>query len=171
MKIEYTYKLERGIKMKKIWIFIVCSLLLASLQAIGDANDTNCINSEKHQTESTCPQTRETNKCNKFLCTDSDMETIFDEIGLSDSQICTTMKIQEKYEQETISVNDRLLYEENVLNEYIATCADNRDKRNQKKKIKNLKKTRDEICKCYEQQFKTILSKGQKSAYSKYKVH
>lgn len=148
--------------MKKIALYILCVALLASLQAIADTD--NCLKQEK-----ACPQAYETNSCNNFLCTNSDIETIFRETGLSDSQICTARKLQEKYEQETLSVNDRLQYEENVLNEYEATCANRSDIRAQRRKINNLKKTRNDICKCYEKQFKIMLSSAQKREYRKYK--
>ena len=148
--------------MKKIGIFILCAMLLASLQVIAE---DNC----ETKKQNTCPQTYETNKCDKFLCTNSDIETIFQETGLSDSQICTARKLQEKYELETLSVSDRLGYEENVLNEYYATCANNSDIKSQKKKIKNLNKTRKDICKCYEKQFKVMLSDAQRKAYNKYR--
>ena len=147
--------------MKKIGIYIVCVALLASLQALADCGCP--------KEENICPQTYETSTCNKFLCTNSEMEDIFHETGLSDSQICTARKLQEKYELETLSVNDRLQYEENVLNEYLATCANNSDIREQKRKIKNLKKTRNDICKCYEKQFKVMLSTPQRKAYNKYR--
>ncbi len=146
--------------MKKIGIYMVCIALLASLQAFADC---------EFPVKNICPQTYEQNQCDKFLCTNSDIEDIFHETGLSDSQICTARKLQEKYELETLSVNDRLEYEENVLNEYINTCADNNCIREQKKKIKNLKKTRNDICKCYEKQFKVMLSNAQRKAYNKYR--
>ena len=148
--------------MKKIGLYILCNILLASLQAFADSD--NC-NKEKTQ----CPQTYETNPCDKYLCTNSDIETIFRETGLSDSQICTTRKLQEKYEQETLSVNDRLQYEENVLNEYYATGASRCEIRAQKRKINDLKKTRNDICKGYEKQFKVILSDAQRREYRKYR--
>lgn len=141
--------------MKKLAIFVLCTALLASLQVFAQ---TDC---------NECPQTNTTNVCDKFLCTNTDMEKVFDETGLSDSQICTARKLQEKYEQETLSVRDRLLYEENVLNEYNATCADKSDIRAQKKKIKKLNKTHKEICKCYDKQFKVMLSDAQRKAYNK----
>lgn len=146
--------------MKKLGIYIVCVLLLASLEVLAMPG---CVE------ENTCPQTYETNPCSKFLCTNSDIETVFDETGLSESQICTAKKLQEKYELETLSVNDRLMYEENVLNEYIQTCTKNSDIREQRKKIKDLKKTRNDICKCYEKQFKSMLSTPQRKAYNKYR--
>lgn len=148
-------------KITKIGVYFLCILLLSTLQAFAD----NCETENKN----VCPQTYETNSCNKFLCTNSDIEEIFEQTGLSDSQICTARKLQEKYELETLSVNDRLNYEENVLNEYAATCAEGSDIRAQKRKIKNLKKTRNDICKCYEKQFKVILSQGQRKAYNKYR--
>lgn len=147
--------------MKKIGVIILCTILLVSLKAIGEED---CV-----KKETICPQTYETNNCNKFLCSKSDIETIFYETGLSDSQICTARKLQEKYEQETLSVNDRLTYEQNVLNEYYKTCVKNSDIRKQKRKIKNLNKTKKDICKCYEKQFKVMLSDAQRKVYNKYK--
>ena len=41
--------------------------------------------------------------------------------------------------------------------------------RKQNRTIKDLKKKRKEICKCYEKEFKTILSDPQRKAYNKYK--
>ena len=155
--------------MKKIGLLILCVSILASMQVLADCDKCEKPENKCQKAEQTCPQTYETNTCNKFLCTNSDIETIFDETGLSDSQICTAKKLQEKYEQETLSVNDRITYEENVLNEYQATCASNSEIRAQKRKIKKLKKTRNEICRCYEKQFKSILSDGQRRAYNKYR--
>ena len=96
--------------MKKIGFYILCVSILASAQVFAEDCSKPCSTPEE-----SCPQEYETNTCDKFLCTDSDIETIFDETGLSESQICTARKIQEKYEQEALSVNDRIQYEENVL--------------------------------------------------------
>ena len=49
------------------------------------------------------------------------------------------------------------------------SCAKRSQINKVKKTIKNLKKKRKEICKCYEKQFKALLSDQQKKAYRKYK--
>ena len=152
--------------MKKTGIFILCAILIASMQAFADNCSKDCDNTCPKEVEM-CPN-NDLNNNNCFLCTNSDMEIVFKETGLSDSQICTARKLQEKYEQETLSVNDRLEYEENVLNEYNATCANKSDIRSQKKKINDLKKTKNDICKCYQKQFKVMLSDAQRKEYKKY---
>ena len=48
-------------------------------------------------------------------------------------------------------------------------CAKNNELRKQKRLIRKLEKKKKEICKCYEKEFKTTLSKDQQRAYNKYK--
>lgn len=102
-----------------------------------------------------------------FLCTGKNMNAIFRCIGLSETQICTATKIQDKYEQEVLSLNESIQCEEGKLAQLKKTCATNWDIRKQKNVIKKLKKERKKICKCYEKQFKAILSDMQISRYKK----
>jgi len=97
------------------------------------------------------------------------MNNLFRQMGLSETQICTAMKIQDKYELEVLSLNERIQCEEQSLNSLKSNCAKNSQLRKQKRTIKDLKKKRKEICKCYEKQFKALLSDQQKRAYNKYK--
>ena len=104
-----------------------------------------------------------------FLCTNKNTEDLVNEVGLSDTQVCTTMKLQEKYEQEVLSINEQIECESARLNELKANCAKYSDIRKQKHTIKKLKKAKKEICECYEKQFKALLSNEQKNRYNKYK--
>lgn len=120
--------------------------------------------------EPKCPQTY-TRECNSecFLCTNKNMNSMYSELNLSETQICTTMKIQDKYNLEVLSINERIACEEENLNRLAASCTKGKQFRDQKNLIKDLKKKRKEICKCYEKQFEAILSDPQKRAYRKYK--
>ena len=117
-----------------------------------------------------CPQTY-SNPCKSecFLCTNTNMMNLFKQMNLSETQICNAMKLQDKYEQEVYSLNERLECENANLCQLKQKCNKGRDYRETKKTIKELKKTRKEICKCYEDQFKSTLSADQKRAYRKYK--
>ena len=104
-----------------------------------------------------------------FLCTDKDMESVFCGMNLSDSQICNAQKIQEKYEQEVYSLDERLDCERDKLEELEENCASNSEIRRQKNIIKELEKTKKKICKCYEDQFKAMLSSDQERIFNKNK--
>lgn len=104
-----------------------------------------------------------------FLCTNRSMNSLFSCMNLSDTQICTAMKIQDKYALEVLSLNEKIQCEEQKLAQLNANCAKKSDIRKQKRYIKKLKKERKKICKCYEDQFKTLLSHDQKKAYKKAK--
>ena len=65
--------------------------------------------------------------------------------------------------------NEQIECECAKLNDLKANCAKYNDIRKQKNVIKKLKKTKKEICDCYEKQFKALLSDSQKKKYNKYK--
>lgn len=120
--------------------------------------------------ETKCPQTyQNTCKSECFLCTNANMNNLFKQMNLSETQICTAMKIQEKYELEVLSINERIKCEEDKYASLNNNCSKWMDKHKQKRLIKDLKKKRKEICKCYEKQFRAILSDSQWKAYKKYK--
>lgn len=102
-----------------------------------------------------------------FLCTCKNMNALFRCIGLSETQICTATKIQDKYDTEVLSLNEKIKCEENKLSQLKKTCATGMDIRKQKNVIKKLKKERNKICKCYEKQFKALLSDMQIKKYKK----
>ncbi len=183
--------------MKKLYVLILSVLCLCASSALANspcdsemkswgwhpwkmANKSNCQKPCKKacsipcQTpapcESQCPQTY-TNPCavDGFLCTNKDMNCLFRQMNISETQRCTAMKIQDKYEQEVMSLNERIECEENNINSLKRNCAKRSQLRKQNRVIKDLKKKRKEICKCYEKQFKAILSQPQIKEYNKYK--
>ncbi|MCD7879793.1 MAG: hypothetical protein LUG16_07670 [Candidatus Gastranaerophilales bacterium] len=107
--------------------------------------------------------------CNSqcFLCTNKDINSVFSQINLSETQICTACKIQEKYELETLSINEKIQCEQEKLGQLNSGCSTWSERHKQKKLVNRLKKDRKKICKCYEDQFKTILSNDQIKAYKK----
>ncbi|MCD7780288.1 MAG: hypothetical protein LUH05_06405 [Candidatus Gastranaerophilales bacterium] len=128
-----------------------------------------CKKTYQNPCEPKCPQTYTPCASECFLCTNKNMNTLFKQIGLSETQICTAEKIQDKYELEVLSLNEKIHCEEQNMNSLKRNCATRSELRKQKNVIKKLKKTRKEICKCYEKQFKALLSDQQKRAYRKYK--
>ena len=181
--------------MKKLYLLILSFLCLCASSAFANspcdsemkswswqnwkmANHGNCQKPCKSpckkscQTpcESKCPQTY-SNPCSTdaFLCTNQDINYLFTQMNLSETQKCTAMKIQDKYDQEVLSLNERIQCEEENMNSLKRNCAKRSQLRKQNRTIKDLKKKRKEICKCYEKEFKTILSDPQRKAYNKYK--
>ena len=102
-----------------------------------------------------------------FLCTCKEITKLFDCIGLSETQKCNAMKIQEKYDLEVLSLNEQIKCEEDKLCSLKKTCASKREMCKTKKRIKELKKERKRICKCYEKQFKSLMSDMQIKKYKK----
>lgn len=181
--------------MKKLYLLFLSFICLCSLSAFADSPcdkevktmpSTNCqkpcAKQYKRTYQSPCQKTCKkpcqepcektyTPPCpsNKFLCTNADMNTLFKNMNLSSSQICNAEKIQSKYEQEVLSLNDRLQCEREKLCQLEQTCAKGSELRKQKRLIKKLEKKKKEICECYEKQFKATLSSIQQKAYRKYK--
>ena len=115
-----------------------------------------------------CEVTQRPVSCSdNFLCTCKNMEKLFNCIGLSETQKCNAMKIQEKYELEVLSLNEQITCEENKLCSLKKGCSSNKEIKKSKKRIKNLKKERKRICKCYEKQFKSLMSDMQIKKYKK----
>ncbi len=104
-----------------------------------------------------------------FLCTNRNIDELFNCMNLSETQLCTAMKIQDKYELEVLSLNERIQCEEQKIYALKQNCAKKSEIRNVNRTIKDLKKKRKEICKCYEKQFKAILSDSQIKAYKRAK--
>lgn len=163
--------------MKKLYLLLLSFLCLCSLNAFANSPCDNEVNMQpqsrcekpcpKQQTQ--CPQTYQRPRSECFLCTEKNMSTLFSQLCLSNTQVCTAQKIQDKYDLEVYSLNDRIQCEEENLCRLKEQCASNCEIRKQKNLIKKLKKERKKICECYEHQFKTILSDKQKRNYNKYK--
>lgn len=173
--------------MKKLYLLFLSFICLCSLSAFADSPcdkeikkvpSTNCQKPCTKQYQRTyqtpcqqpCQKTyTQPCSCNKFLCTNADMNTLFKNMNLSSSQICNAEKIQSKYEQEVLSLNERIQCEREKLCKLEQTCAKGSELRKQKRLIKKLEKKKKEICECYEKQFKATLSSMQQKAYRKYK--
>ncbi len=151
--------------MKKISLLILTFVCFISMNAFADNCKTPC------PAPNPCPKKVYTRPCPKdtFLCTNKEKDELLKCLGLSETQMCTTEKIQDKYELETLSINERIKCEEQNLNHLKKQCASKGDMRKVKNTIKELKKERKEICKCYEKQFLAILSDEQRKAYKNYK--
>lgn len=104
-----------------------------------------------------------------FLCTNKNADTLLSQMHLSNTQLCTAQKINEKYQLEVMSLNERLNCEYENRGALKRSCAKRSELRASKRIIKDLKKERKKICDCYEKQFKAILSDPQKKVYKKLK--
>lgn len=155
--------------MKKISL-VILSLCCLCTSGIFAAEDNCCKKPQPApKCETPCPQTYNENLNNCFLCTDKDMKSLFCGMNLSNAQICNAQKIQEKYEQEVLSLEEKLECEKEKLAELEKCCASASDIRKQKNVIKELEKTKKKICDCYEDQFKASLSSDQERIYNKNK--
>lgn len=155
--------------MKKLFVLFLSFICLCSLSVFAD---TPCDKETKQTPRTFCEKPCEKEiepTCDKFLCTNQDMEYLFCNMHLSETQICNAKKLQSKYEQEVLSLNERIDCEKQKLCQLEKTCAKGSQIRKQKRLINKLEKKKKEICKCYEDQFKSTLSNTQKSAYRKYK--
>ena len=152
--------------MKKISLLIVALFCWVSMSAFAEddckAPCPKPAPCEKKMYTRPCP-------VENFLCTNKSKECLFDAAGLSDSQRCTANKIQDKYEVEVLSLNEKIKCEQERLNTMKRNCATKSEMRKQKKLIEELKKDRKDICKCYEAEFRDMLSSEQWSAYKKAK--
>ncbi len=107
--------------------------------------------------------------CSGFLCTGREADTLFQCMNLSKTQICNAMKINDKYQQEILSLNERIQCEHEKYYQLKNSCAKFGERHKQKRLVKKLEKKRKEICKCYEKQFEATLSDMQRKAYRKAK--
>ena len=175
--------------MKKIGLLIFSVICLSSLCAYSDCHTGNapikqwytipaqkscdkaCEKLAEKPCNKPCEKEMYTRTCpvDTFLCTNKGKEDLYKCIGLSDSQICTADKINDKYETEVLSLNEKIKCEQKKLYDMKKACTKGSEYRHTKREIRKLKKERKEICKCYEKQFKTILSDNQRRAYNKYK--
>lgn len=147
--------------MKRLFLLFICVVCLCSLSSFANSHystENNCEKSYKQPGPTSC-----------FLCTNANMNTLFKQINLCETQICNAMKIQSKYEQEVLSLNERIECEKAALCKLEQNCSNGSEIRKQKRLIKKLEKKKKEICKCYEKQFKATLSKDQERAYNKNK--
>jgi len=124
----------------------------------------SCVKKQENNCEKPCP-VKSINSC--FLCKDVDKNTLFSQMNLSETQICTANKIHDKYEQEIYSLQERIICEHQKLDRLKADCAKKSEQRKQKRVIKKLEKKKKEICKCYEKQFLSIVSNEQKKVYKR----
>ena len=160
--------------MKKIYVLF---MTFACLSIANVFADSPCDNEMPNQNTRTMQQQNCQKPCDAplpfrsecFLCTNKNIEDLINEVGLSDTQACTTMKLQEKYEQEVLSISEQLECEAAKLRELKENCAKYSEIRKQKNIVRKLKKAKKEICECYEKQFKALLSNEQKSRYNRYK--
>lgn len=104
-----------------------------------------------------------------FLCTGKDKHSLYQCLNLSATQVCTAEKINDKYQLEVLSLNERLDCEYRNRGALKQNCTKRCDLRASKKVINDLKKERRKICECYEKEFKNILSEEQIKSYKKYK--
>ncbi len=172
--------------MKKIGLLIFSIVFLSTISAFADCGQQNQPVKQWYtmlqQKNCDSPQIAENcnNPCEKelytrpcpvdtFLCTNKDKEELYKCLGLSDTQICTADKINDKYETEVLSLNERIKCEQKSLYDMKKACNKGSDYRKTKSKIRELKKERKEICKRYEKKFKAILSDNQRHKYNKYK--
>ncbi len=164
--------------MKKLYLLFLALTCLSAANAFAESPCDNMqpqtINQRmKNKCSQPCEQIQkkdcQTQVSECFLCTKAHTATLFKQLGLSDSQICTAMKIQEKYEQEVLSLNEKLHCEKVKLYQMNKNCAKKSEIWKQKHEVKKLKKAKKEICEYYEKQFKAILSGPQKKCYNKYK--
>ena len=154
--------------MKKLNVLFMSFICLCTLSAFAD-NNFEYSNSQTKNCQQECPQTMQRPRSECFLCTNKNMCTLFTQMKLSNTQICAAEKIQDKYDLEVYSLNDRIKCEEEKLCKMEAKCCKASEIRKQKKSIKKLKNERKKICKCYEEQFMSILSSDQQKSYKKYK--
>ena len=155
--------------MKKLCLLLLSFVFLSSACYATSHCQNQAQYSKAHQTVKNCPKKQEQHCSGKFLCTNRNMSNLFHEMRLSDTQICTATKINDKYTLEVLSLNERIQCEHQNLYVLKQKCAKNSEIRKQKRLIKRLEKDRKKICKNYECQFKAILSDDQKKAYKKYK--
>ena len=151
--------------MKKTGLLILAIIVLCSLYAFADSDE--CCDKAKQKVETNCPQTSVNCLDECFLCTEKNMKSVFSGMNLSNAQICNAQKIQEKYEQEVYSIEEKIQSEIEKLTALKNSCSSKFDIHKQRRYIKNLEKTKKKICNCYQEEFKTSLSKDQEKIYNR----
>ena len=162
--------------MKKIYL-LLSFIFLFTASAFATTNCNSPCDCHKQTYNSTYQEnTTSSDACNClntlnncFLCTKTNKDNLFKQMNLSSTQICAANKIQDKYEQEIYSLEERIKCEQENLCKLKSNCSKKSDIRRQKRKIKDLEKKRKEICKCYQEQFKSMISKEQYKIYKQYK--
>ncbi|MBQ9245101.1 hypothetical protein IJ182_02410 [bacterium] len=164
--------------MKKIGLLFLSITVLSTMNVFAASNCNDCPSKKQAYSapyqkpcEKPCEKKMYTRPCpvDTFLCTGKDKDKMYKCLNLTDTQICTADKINDKYEIEVLSLNEKIKCENKRLYDLKQTCYDKKEYRKIKRNLKNLKKERKEICKCYEKQFKAILSNQQIREYRKYK--
>ncbi len=175
--------------MKKFYIVLLSFVCLCSMSAY--AWHDNCNKCNKNQNifsrlcnkpcetpcqkpcekkyESPCKKSCELENFNCFLCTKANQDNLFKQMNLSETQICAATKIQDKYEQEVLSLNERIQCDKEKLAKLENNCGKKSDIRREKRSIKKLERKRKDICKCYEKQFQAMISNDQNKIYKKYR--
>ena len=175
--------------MNKIKILVLALLCISTLNVYADVNcnktpvkktytysplpakQNNCSKPAEKSCDKPCPQPVYTRECpaETFLCTGKERTSLFKCMNLSETQICNAEKLQDKYETEVLSLNERIQCEKKKLYQMKKACTKGSEYRKTKREIRRLKKERNKICKCYEKQFKTTLSDQQIKEYKRYK--
>ncbi len=169
--------------MKKVYLLLLSFICLSTLICYADSPCDNEMNIQpktkygypaykqqaipcrkpcENNYRRTCPS-----EC--FLCTNKNTDELFRCMNLSETQICSAVKIQDKYELEVLSLNEKIQCEEEKICALKKNCAKKSEIRKVNRNIKDLKKERKKICKCYEKQFEAMLSNQQKRVYNKNK--
>ena len=149
--------------MKKFYAIICCLLCFISMSAFADC----CSDKTKTIFENTPMETCQNNpECN-FLCYCIKKCDLYKKLCMSETQKCRADKIQANYEFDTLSIREKIKCEEEVLSALMKKCACESEIKAQKKIIKALKKDLKKTCKCYDKEFKAMLSERQTKQYKK----
>lgn len=153
--------------MKKVGLLVLAIIVLCSLYAFAAPDE--CCKKQKAEPkkETKCPQKSVDCLDECFLCTEKNMKSVFSGMNLSSAQICNAQKIQEKYELEIYSLEEKIQCEMEKLTDLKKKCSSKFDLNKQRRVIKNLEKTKKKICNCYQEEFKATLSKEQEKIYKR----
>ncbi len=156
--------------MKKFYLLFLSFICLCSSSVFADSPCDREMRTQPTQNcEKPCQKNNiPVNENSCFLCTNANMETLFCNMNLSETQICNAEKIQDKYEQEVLSISERIDCENAKYRQLKQACAKWNELHKQKSLIRKLEKKRKQICECYEKEFKTTLSRDQIRTYNKY---
>ena len=153
--------------MKKVGLLVLAIIVLCSLYAFAASDECCDKKNNEQKIETKCPQTGVNCLDECFLCTEKNMKSVFSGMNLSSAQICNARKIQEKYELEIYSLEEKIQCEREKLTELKENCSSKFELNKQRRVIKNLEKTKQKICNCYQEEFKATLSKDQEKIYNR----
>ena len=124
--------------MKKLSILFLSFVCLSSLSVFADSPcDKEVKQKPKTNCEKPCPKTYTPSyKSRCFLCTDVEINALLKQMCLSETQICNAHKIQDKYEQEVLSLCERIDCENVKYNQLKQACAKSSELRIQNNIIK-----------------------------------